>query len=167
MTGGVVSPSIDLGSELAGLLERAVADTLSNMAGFHPVAGAFQILDEAKIHGDISGIMNVGSRDWDGAFILTFPKATIFHILARIYKRSFDELNVSVQEAVAEFTNVIFGTFKSHLSQHGVSLSMSLPNLVMGDDHRVVSMLRGPSLLLPMEVAGLPFHIVFNIYKKT
>ena len=165
MTMAAPTGDIELDKRLAGVIGRAVMDTFNIMVRVKPVVGQFEIIDRPSVHGDISGIMNIVGDDLEGAFILSFPKETVFHILARVYGNAFHEITPSVQDAVAEFTNVIYGVVKAGLVTMGLNLRMALPNVVIGDQHKVVSPQTGPCLLLPVHVLNYTFQVVLYIRK--
>lgn len=153
---------IELNNQLARLVISAVVETFSTMTELTPQAGEVSYDNAANIHGDISGIISMVQEQTDGVMVVSFPKETIFHVLARIYRKQFGELNTSVQQGVAEFTNIIYCQIKTNLNKSGFTFRMALPNVVIGDQHKVVNSAHGPALIVPFTIGNYGFHVVLQ-----
>jgi CheY-specific phosphatase CheX len=154
---------VEFNKRLAQIVNGAVNETFVVMTGMQPVVGQFQIVTRPSIVGDISGIINIATDEMEGAFILVFPKETVFHILARVYGKAFSDLNASVQDGVAEFTNVVYGLIKSGLFPMGIKLHVALPSVVIGDQHLILSPKTGPSLVFPVQIQNYTFNVIFSL----
>lgn len=156
---------MELNNQLAKLVINAVTETFSTMTGLTPQAGQVTFGADTNIHGDISGIISMVQEQTDGVLVVSFPKETIFHILARIYQQQFGDLNSSVQQGVAEFTNIIYCQIKTHLNKNGFTFRMALPNVVIGDQHKVVNSAHGPALIVPFSIGNYGFHVLIQTTK--
>lgn len=160
---GAVKQDLELNAHWTFAVIDAVVETFSNMIGVRPQPGRAIFNANQPIHGDISGIMNLVQEQHDGVLIVTFPKDTIFHILARIYGTQFTDINSSVQQAVGEFTNVIYGGVKTSVNKSGYKFKMALPSVVIGDQHKVVNPSTGTTMVVPFTINGYAFHITIQI----
>ena len=142
---------------------KAVEDTFFALAGCRPKADKAEFNNKANVHSDISGLMVMSQTQADGAMILSFPKETIFHVLAKIYRKSFSDLNQSVQQGVGEFTNVIFGGLIANLNKSGYAFQMGQPSVVIGNQHIVVQSKSGQRMTIPFEIENYPFHVTVQI----
>lgn len=154
--------TIELNSMLAKTVVSAVVETFTSMTGLTPKPGPVELSKEVNIHSDISGIITMVQEQTDGVMVVSFPKETIFHILARIYQQNFLDLNSSVQQGVAEFSNIIYCQIKTNLNKSGFNLRMALPNVVIGDQHKVVNSSHGPALVVPFTISNYTFHVILQ-----
>jgi chemotaxis protein CheX len=54
-----------------------------------------------------------------------------------------------VADAIGEIANIIAGNAKQHLTQY--NLSISLPKVIMGKDHKVASQRGVPTIVVPFQ----------------
>ncbi len=166
MSNTVQTPEIKLDTNMAEIIAASAIETISTMTGLQPVAGKIEHSQDLSVHADISGIVTIIQERVEGALIVSFPKETIFHILARIYRQPFLEINTSVQQGVGEFANIIYGIMKTNLNKSGYKLKMALPHVVMGDQHKVVNTLSQPIMIVPLTISSqYTFHVTLQIHK--
>lgn len=155
-------PVLALDNQWNEAVTDAVVETFATMIGVRPrprpaAAGELPA-------GDVSGIMALERDQIEGSLVLSFPKETIFFILGRVYGQDFLDVDASVQDAVGEFTNIIYGGVKLGLKKAGHDFKMALPSVVIGDKHRVLGSAVSGSLTLPFDLGGHPFHVSIQLY---
>jgi chemotaxis protein CheX len=67
-------------------------------------------------------------------------------------------------DALGELTNMVAGQSKAHLPE--VNISVSLPRVVLGDQHRVLESASCPVLVLPCDSALGRFHVEVTMLTK-
>ena len=153
---------VDLGDRLAKEIDYGVHATLSSMFGLKPQVGVFTLVDECTVKGDVSGIVTLTQEKIEGTLIVTFPKATIFGILAKMYRKPFTEVNQSVKLGVGELTNIIYGVVKANLNKDGFQFKMAVPSVVIGDQHTVIPFDSGPTMVVPFSSEVGTFHVLLS-----
>jgi chemotaxis protein CheX len=158
-------PDLGMNANWSKAIVDAVVLTFTEMCGMEPFAGVARINSATPIHSDVSGIINLVQERVEGVLVVSFPKETIYHVLARIYGTEFHDVNRRVQDAVGEFTNVIYSTMKTSLNKGGHKLKMALPNVIIGDQHKVVSpTLNGTTMTIPFNFGPVyTFHITVQM----
>lgn len=112
-----------------------------------------------KLLGDISGVIGLVTDSFNGAVVLSFPKATFLAIMSKMLGEEFTELTNDLQDGAAELTNIIFGQAKVTLNNNGFKIQTALPSVIVGADHSVVLPNQGPRLVIPFSSDAGPFAV--------
>jgi chemotaxis protein CheX len=91
----------------------------------------------------ISGVIGLSGRAI-GTVVLSMAKEVALKAASMMLMTDCQEVNADVLDAVGELTNMVAGRAKSQLEE--LQLSVSLPNIVTGQDHEV----RFPSNVVPI-----------------
>lgn len=150
---------VDLGDQIAKEINTGVQATFINMFGIKPDMAPYWLEKECSVVADVSGIISLTQDKLDGTLIVSFPKQTIFGILEKMYKKPFTEVNQSVKAGVGELTNIIYGVVKANLNKDGFSFKMALPNVVIGEQHTVLTCESGQTMVVPFKTNFGDFHI--------
>lgn len=111
---------------------------------------------------DIAGTIGLTGRDFRGAMIVSFPKATFLSLMARLLKERHREITPELEDGAAELTNIIFGLAKTHLNQAGHQFSMAIPSVLRGDELETnisASFTEGQTVII--STFSGPFYIEF------
>ena len=138
----------------------SVNETLRTMFGIETKALENVIESECFTEGDISGLMSIVGDKFGGAIIISFPKQTIFKILEKVYFMEFNEVNESVISGVGELANIIYGLVKTSINKQGDNLQMSLPNVILGNQHVIVGVSNGPVVKIPFNTELGDFSVL-------
>jgi chemotaxis protein CheX len=134
-------------------LVKRVADGVSkafnDTFGILAKPGEHKISDNHNSKGDISGLVGMVQDKMEGTLTITFKKDTICPVLAKIYGIDFPEINDSVREGVGEITNMVYCLIKTGLNENGYSFKMAIPNVIYGQDHTVMKLHHGQTLVVP------------------
>ena len=95
---------------------------------------------------DVSGIIGLsgGAR---GSVVISFPKEVALKIVtafAGIESKCLDE---DFCDAIGELANMVAGNAKKDLE--GLNVSISIPSVVLGRDHRIVTERKTPCIAVP------------------
>lgn len=88
------------------------------------------------IPGDISGVIGfVG--DLNGLIALTFPKQIACTCISNMVGENFTWINEEVKDGIREMTNIIAGNAKSTFKTRGLDIAMTLPSVIVGEQHQI------------------------------
>ena len=88
----------------------------------------------ARPLGDISGIVNVVTRIFSYAVLLSFPQQTFLNLMGRLLGETYTEITAENQDGAAELMNIIFGQAKLVLNLKGAGLKPQLPTIALAKD---------------------------------
>ncbi len=157
---------IELGDRLAREIDYGVHSTLSSMFGLKPKVGTYRLEKECSIHGDVSGLITLIQDKNEGTLVISFPKATIFGMLSKMYRKPFTEIDKSVKLGVGELTNIIYGVVKANLNKDGFALKMAVPNVIIGDQHTILTCDSGPTMVVPFESEAGSFYVLLSFHEQ-
>ncbi len=144
-----------------------VNETLRTMFGIESKALSNKVEAECFTEGDVSGLMSIVGDKFGGAIILSFPKQTIFKILEKVYFMEFTEVNESVISGVGELANIVYGLVKTSINKQGDNLQMSLPNVILGNQHIIVGVSNGPVVKIPFNTELGDFAVLVYLSENS
>jgi len=109
--------------------------------------------------GDISGIISFTEKNCVGAVALSFPKTTALNVYNLFSGEYSDRLGMDVQDAVGEMANMVAGGAKTEFSKHGLTFHLSIPTIVVGQNHSINHMPDTPVIVIPMSLNGNSFNL--------
>ncbi len=113
---------------------QSTRDVFEMMLGCVPKRTGLMRKQDAKMPRDISGVIGISGKT-RGTIVLCFPKASALEALHRMIGTVATDIDDDVCDAVGELTNMIAGAAKAQMAH--LELSISLPNIVCGEDHVV------------------------------
>lgn len=138
-------------------LEGTVS-VLKTMAMIDPKAGKPYLKRGKEAAGDISGIIGMtGSAK--GSLALSFSDSCILKIVSNMLGEDYSEINNDVRDAVGEITNMISGVARKNLEAQGFNIAAAIPTVVCGENHAIIHVLGGPSIVIPFETEDGPFCV--------
>jgi len=105
--------------------------------------GPIRLKERCYPNHPISGVIGL-SGGAIGTVVLSMAEQVALKAASMMLMADCQEVNADVLDAVGELTNMIAGRAKSQLEE--LQLSVSLPNIVTGQDHEV----RFPSNIVPI-----------------
>ena len=100
---------------------------------------------------DASGVIQLSSSSFNGAFILSFPANTIKKIATALLGTEFKDLNVEVAEVAGELLNIIWGQTKGRMQEKKVDFKSGLPTVIWGENSSKIHLGTGPTLTVPFQ----------------
>ena len=99
--------------------------------------------------GDISAFYPIHSPMFQGFFCISFPKDTYLKLMSRMLYSEFTEINDDNVDGVGELCNQIFGNAKAFFNdKFNTSIQMATPSITVGSDHKVMSVLKTPRVVV-------------------
>lgn len=147
-----------LNAEIINPFLNSMANVLVTMATLEPKAGTVALKDEDIAFGDVSGVIGMNGSNFRGSMAITFSKAVILEIAARMLGEKVRKIDSTVTDLVGEITNMVTGGAKNLLSERGYDIGMATPVVVTGERHRITHQAHGPRIVIPFSLeCGLFF----------
>lgn len=126
----------------------ATMETFKSMLRTEITPGKLYLVTGAKVQHDISGIIGLsgGAR---GTVALSFPRITALKAVSEFIGEKVVTVDDGVKDAIGELANIVAGAAKRDLAQHKISIS--LPTVIVGDNHEI----QGGKEVIPL---GVPFE---------
>jgi chemotaxis protein CheX len=95
---------------------------------------------------DISGVIGL-SGDAQGSIALSFPKIVALKVVSGMVGSEIKIVGPEMTDGIGELVNIIAGNAKKDLTSY--HLSISLPNVIIGKDHVIMSPSGAPTIIVP------------------
>jgi chemotaxis protein CheX len=123
-------------------------ETFKKMLNSDVKPGKVQLKNESTYTYDISGVIGL-SGEAQGSICLSFPKLIALKVVSALVGSDIKIVGPEVSDAIGEIANIIAGNAKQHLTQF--NLSISLPKVIMGKDHKIASQRGIPTIVVPFD----------------
>jgi chemotaxis protein CheX len=124
----------------------ATIHMFDTMLKMHVVPGKAILKQEPYPSFDVSGIIGL-SGSAQGAIVISFPKVMALKVVSALLCTELKVVGPEMTDGIGELANIIAGNAKQNLK--GLSLSISLPNVIVGKDHIVASQSATPTIIVP------------------
>ncbi|MDD5673527.1 MAG: chemotaxis protein CheX [Chitinivibrionales bacterium] len=112
---------------------------------------------------DVSGIIGL-SGDAQGSVAISFPRLVALKVVSAFLGSEIKIMGSEVVDGIGELANIIAGNAKQDLSQY--NLSISLPQVVVGNDHVISGQTGIPAIIIPMTCSLGNFAIEISFKTK-
>ena len=82
-------------------------------------------------------------------YSISYPRIVALKTVSRFLDAEFKIFDYAVTDAIGEITNIIAGSAKKDLG--GLNVQISLPNVVIGRNHRLVGPKNAQNILVPLQ----------------
>ncbi len=117
--------------------------------------GSPQIKETIKGY-SISGVIGF-SGSVRGFVVISYPKPMAVKIVSTILGMDLDEFSPYIADGIGEVTNMVVGNAQKELPSH--RLSLSLPTVVFGRDHRIAGTSGAPVISIPLNCEWGEFNM--------
>lgn len=148
------------GVEIAKPFIHATIHVLSTMAGITPSPGVPYVKKTLQAQGDVSAIVGI-TGDKAGSISVTFTKQCAIGLVRGMLGDDIQDILQDTKDAVGEITNMISGQARSGLSELGLNFQGSTPSVVMGDNHVISHITKGPVVAIPFSSPAGDFTVEF------
>ncbi len=97
---------------------------------------------------DVSGVIGF-SGDAAGSVVLSFPERVAIEAASKFAGVPIDQHHPDFADAIGELANMVAGNAKKEF--RGMSVSISLPNVIIGKEHVVSTSRSVPRVVIPCE----------------
>jgi len=123
-------------------------ETFQKMLKSEAKPGQVQLKNDTTYTYDVSGVIGL-SGEAQGSICLSFPKLIALKVVSALVGAEIKIIGPEVADAIGEIANIIAGNAKQHLTQF--NLSISLPKVIMGKDHKIASQRGVPTIVVPFD----------------
>lgn len=123
-------------------------ETFQKMLKSEAKPGQVQLKNDTTYTYDVSGVIGL-SGEAQGSICLSFPKLIALKVVSALVGSEIKIIGPEVADAIGEIANIIAGNAKQHLTQF--NLSISLPKVIMGKDHKIASQRGVPTIVVPFD----------------
>jgi chemotaxis protein CheX len=138
---------------------RATIETFKTMLHTDVVPGKVLLVKDKHFPCDISGIIGL-SGGAKGMVSLGFSRLTALKAISAFVGERVVTLDRSAADAIGELANIVAGSAKKDLSQYNINIS--LPSVVMGDNHELQGTKDVIQMTVPFESALGQFTLLVS-----
>ena len=138
---------------------KSVHNVMETMLQVTPVQSAPFAKKNNLTNGDISGIIGFAEKKCSGAVVLSFPKPTALKVFRLLTGLESNRLGGDVQDAIGEMANMVAGGAKSEFSKDGISFHLSIPTVVVGQNHIMSQLAENPVIVVPLSLDNEKFFL--------
>jgi chemotaxis protein CheX len=151
MTQASTKPTLD--ARLVNPIVSATIEVLSTMANTQVKLKEVQPQKDYVPSGDISAVIGIMGDEGEGMVSLSFDMPLAILIVARLLGITPEDLSADDRcDGIGELVNMVSGNAKTALSQSGgVPYKLSLPTIVLGHKHEIISRPKAPYLVIVFE----------------
>ena len=146
--------------EIAKPFIHATIHVLSTMACITPTPGAPYLKKNDVAQGDVSAIVGI-TGDKAGSISVTFTKKCAIGLVRGMLGDDIQDIVTDTKDAVGEITNMISGQARSGLAEIGMNFQGSTPSVIMGDNHTISHITKGPVMAIPFTSDAGEFTVEF------
>jgi chemotaxis protein CheX len=136
----------------------ATQNVLKTMAFIDPRPGKAFLKGDNVARGDVSAIIGM-TGSVRGSLALSFSGSCILKIVSNMLGEEMSAITGDVKDAVGEITNMVSGVARQKLEGEGYNIAAAIPTVVSGENHTILHVLAGPSLIIPFETEDGPFVV--------
>ena len=149
------------GVEIAKPFVQATIYVLSSMAGLTPTPGTPYVKKNSVAQGDVSAIVGC-TGDKAGSVSVTFTKTCAIALVRGMLGDDIQDILQDTKDAVGEITNMISGQARCGLAEMGMTFQGSTPSVILGDNHTLGHVTRGPVVAIPFQTEQGEFTLEFS-----
>jgi chemotaxis protein CheX len=113
--------------------------------------------------GDITGIVGIAARTFNGVLAISIPEKTFLKILSKMLSEDVFKVDSDNIDGAAELTNMIFGHAKISLNEKGLGIKPSIPKSYLCTEAPPPFAL-GPMIVVPFSTEHGDFFVEIGIH---
>jgi chemotaxis protein CheX len=137
---------------------NATLNVLETMAFIKTKAEKPYLKKDNVVKGDVSGVVGF-TGETHGSLFITFDESCIVKIVSNMFGEQINEINDDIKDAVGELTNMISGQARRELEEIGKVFLGTIPTVVIGKDHELQPLTKGPKIAIPFKTDSGNFTV--------
>lgn len=125
---------------------KSICNTFETMCGLKVSVGAPELKTSGKSKTDVSSVIGF-SGDAAGSVVLHFSYDSASKVATAFAGEEFTPDHPDFADAMGELANMVAGGAKSQFE--GLNISISLPNVIVGHNHKVTASKSTPRIIIP------------------
>jgi chemotaxis protein CheX len=130
----------------------------NTMVGIEPIKDNLYIKKGDESSYDVSGVIGIAGQA-SGSVVISMPKELTLEIVSKFIGEEKKEIDDEVIDAVGELINMIAGSAKKSFSEKGLRFKISIPNVIVGQGHKIKKPSGVPCLGVKFKVKDTEFVI--------
>ncbi|WP_022851923.1 chemotaxis protein CheX [Limisalsivibrio acetivorans] len=143
----------------------STSEVFKTMVGVEPKKEDVYLKEENEFSYDVSGVIGLAG-DATGYVIISMPEPLALQIYNGFAGEEKKSVDGDVTDAIGEILNMIAGGAKQVFSRLGVRFKISLPNVVIGKEHKIAQKKDTQSLCVKFTVEESSFVIEAALKEK-
>lgn len=140
-------------------VQESVVNILSTMANLLPETEEPTLKHGEFDSGDVTGIIDLVSKQKTGSIAISFTKPVVAEIAKRMLGMDDDVPDNELQDLVGEITNMMAGGAKGLLYDQGFEFDMAIPRVVVDSMQEIKHKVQGPIIVLPFNTDSGKFFV--------
>ncbi len=141
---------------------KSTLNLFKTMIGMMPTQGKPYVKTDDSVTHDVSGIIGLTGQA-SGSVVLSFSTSAALKIAGAFMGTEVTELNQDVTDAIGEMTNMVSGGAKAELNKFGFNISISIPSIVIGREHRISKPKDVPCVMVPFTTEFGDFSVEVSL----
>lgn len=137
----------------------SVVNVLTTMANITPTIGKPSIKKDENSLGVVTGLIDLVGKETTGSLAISFTKPVALELAQNMLRLETDVVDDMVQDLVGEIANMVAGGAKAIYDEQGINFELTLPTILVGENHQIVHSFKGTTILLPFSTNAGEFYI--------
>ena len=129
------------------------------MANLLPESEEPTLKDGEFDSGDVTGIIDLVSKQKTGSIAISFTKPVASEIARRMLGMDSEIPDSELKDLVGEITNMMAGSAKGLLYDQGYEFDMAIPRVVQDSQAEIKHKVQGPIIVLPFNTDSGKFFV--------
>ncbi|MDH5178425.1 MAG: chemotaxis protein CheX [Gammaproteobacteria bacterium] len=143
-------------------LLNSLMNVLSTMANLVPKPGDPIAKKDNLARGEVTGLLDMESDIAKGSMAISFTTGFIKSLVKRMVGDEIKQVDDTAKDLTGEMANMIVGGAKAILSEKGIDISMSTPQVLSGNKHEINHKYPGQTVILPFKSEEGEFFLEIN-----
>jgi chemotaxis protein CheX len=135
---------------------KSIANVFSTMLSTEVTFGKPYVKTPTDPRPDVSGVIGL-SGDVTGVVILGFKMPVAIKVASKFASLELTSDHPDFADALGELANMVAGGAKANMT--GLDANISLPSVIVGENHEVVKSKANPSLVIPCKTPFGDFSV--------
>jgi len=140
-------------------IQESIINVLATMADMQPASGKPSVKTNKKIPGDVTGIIELVSKQKTGSLAISFTKPVALEIARRMLRMETNCIDETVRDLVGEIANMMAGGAKAKLQEQGYDFELTFPSVIVEDENHIIHHNNSSTIILPFETDSGEFYV--------
>jgi len=140
-------------------IQESIINVLVTMADMQPQSGKPSVKTGKNIPGDVTGIIDLVSKQKTGSLAISFTKPVALEIAKRMLRMETDHIDEMVRDLVGEIANMMAGGAKAKLQEQGYDFELTFPSVIVDDEKNILRNNSTSTVILPFVTDSGEFFV--------
>ena len=145
--------------EFIDSIQESIINVLVTMADMQPQSGKPSVKTSRNVQGDVTGIIELVSKQKTGSLAISFTKPVALEIAKRMLRMETDHIDEMVRDLVGEIANMMAGGAKAKLQEQGYDFELTFPSVIVDDERNIIHNKETSTVILPFQTDSGEFFV--------